>query len=479
MYFAPLASFLLRAALFLAAALSIRFLLGRRLPVGLRFRLDLVAFLALPLLAVLSLPITMPIASPKAAISALPGPPLEGGSLGDGRGLAASPRGAKGLRAASQSPGTIEVPRPVAEAIVLVWLAGALLCLASRIISHISLWLAARRLKPCVDPQWLSALAAAERKFGIAHRIMLVVDEGRPPYSGGMLTSWIAVPTSGPLWSQGRKETAMLHEVAHVKRGDAALMCLARLLSSLVWPIPFAELLLAYMGQDREEACDELAIRQGADPIEFAQLMLDLAAPPRALPRASAAGISQARNLERRIRMILEQTKALKPSRRGVAIAAFAALAAFGLGAALLPSAFAEKSPPKETEARQAALIELQGCDAEGRVSTLAYELAALPLADPLDAGPWHITLGFGANANPLTGKPFVHRGIDISDYRLGDTVRSTMAGSVVESGFDVGYGYFLVIAEGKLSTLYAHLDRGRPGQGFGYRAGGEDRRGR
>jgi murein DD-endopeptidase MepM/ murein hydrolase activator NlpD len=202
---------------------------------------------------------------------------------------------------------------------------------------------------------------------------------------------------------------------------------------------------------DSEAACDELAIRGGADPIAFASLLVELARSPAALSRPCALGMGRMRDIERRVQMILELTKEGNPPRRGAATAALFAALAISLGLGFVSPVGAEDPSP-------APSIDLSSWN-EGEVIAIdSYKVPGLPLSSPVSGGGWRISLGFGMARNPFDGKPFVHRGVDITDGKTGDIVKSTIAGTVLDSGYDDQNGFYVLIANDEVSTFYAHL---------------------
>ncbi|MDO9223274.1 MAG: M23 family metallopeptidase [Caulobacter sp.] len=97
-------------------------------------------------------------------------------------------------------------------------------------------------------------------------------------------------------------------------------------------------------------------------------------------------------------------------------------------------------------------------------------------VAAPLPAARPHIAQPKFAFASPLTGfavnSPFglrkmpweeggrLHEGVDIA-APVGTPIRVTLAGTVVRTGVDGGYGRFVEVAHGDgLTSLYAHLGR-------------------
>ncbi len=81
--------------------------------------------------------------------------------------------------------------------------------------------------------------------------------------------------------------------------------------------------------------------------------------------------------------------------------------------------------------------------------------LAAIPSINP--AGDVAIRSTFGYRSSPF---PEFHRGLDLA-AEYGDTVRAAAAGTVVEAGWDGGFGIKVDIDHGNgYHTWYAHLSR-------------------
>lgn len=111
----------------------------------------------------------------------------------------------------------------------------------------------------------------------------------------------------------------------------------------------------------------------------------------------------------------------------------------------------------------------------EERAARMAPMVAA-----PLPAARPHIAQPKFAFASPLTGfavnSPFglrkmpweeggrLHEGVDIA-APVGTPIRVTLAGTVLRTGVDGGYGRFVEVSHGDgLTSLYAHLGRTAPG---------------
>ena len=88
--------------------------------------------------------------------------------------------------------------------------------------------------------------------------------------------------------------------------------------------------------------------------------------------------------------------------------------------------------------------------------------LTEIPSIWPIQDGLGRITMAFGENINPFTGQYYIHRGIDISNYRQGDPIVATADGQVVGVEFDMnGFGNNVTIRHSHgFFTRYAHMQR-------------------
>ncbi len=81
-----------------------------------------------------------------------------------------------------------------------------------------------------------------------------------------------------------------------------------------------------------------------------------------------------------------------------------------------------------------------------------------LPLGAPVERV--RVTSNFGNRADPFTGKPARHRGIDFAG-KIGTELMAVAPGRVVSAGERVGYGTTVEIDHGLgFTTLYAHLSQ-------------------
>lgn len=90
-----------------------------------------------------------------------------------------------------------------------------------------------------------------------------------------------------------------------------------------------------------------------------------------------------------------------------------------------------------------------------------------IPSLWPIKGGIGHISMAFGQNRHPFTGQWYIHKGIDLSTYRSGDSVIATADGQVVTVEFSPGWGNYIIIKHKHgFYTRYAHLQAYRVRRG-------------
>ncbi|RYG46101.1 M56 family metallopeptidase [bacterium] len=180
----------------------------------------------------------------------------------------------------------------------------------------------AKRATPGPDGTLLSVDAAVPMTFfdGRHHRILL--------------------PAEAADWSEERLRAVLLHEKAHVARGDWWVQTAARTVVAFQWMNPLAWWMLRRLNDAAEEAADAAAVRGGIAPQAYAKELLSLALP--GLRPVGSLPMTPKTDVGRRVIAVL---KGLKPgSRWAVGFAAFAPLALVIPGAAVGSLRKAEES---------------------------------------------------------------------------------------------------------------------------------------
>jgi hypothetical protein len=156
---------------------------------------------------------------------------------------------------------------------------------------------------------------------------LAAAEEG--PSTFGALRPIVLLPRSAPAWPAARLKAVLDHEMAHVRRRDAASQLLARLTCALYWPNPLLWLALAALRREAEIAADDEVLAAGMMPSAYAAELLELARDS----AGPAPGIAMADSaLAARLKSVLAENS----SRKGVTRMDMAKTVSFGLAATLL-----------------------------------------------------------------------------------------------------------------------------------------------
>jgi murein DD-endopeptidase MepM/ murein hydrolase activator NlpD len=116
---------------------------------------------------------------------------------------------------------------------------------------------------------------------------------------------------------------------------------------------------------------------------------------------------------------------------------------------------FIAAKPPKDATAFDRQLYRISLTRAE--VDRLQRTLSLIPYRKPV-IGEVEFTSGFGIRSDPFLGRAAMHTGLDFR-AAMGDPVRATANGKVINAGNSGGYGRMVEIDHGNgLSTRYGHL---------------------
>jgi TonB family protein len=190
--------------------------------------------------------------------------------------------------------------------ITLLWIAGSLLALAQMLLACVAIWRVRRAAKPFGDRELSTELSQA---LGIRHPVdVLESGTGSMPMTFGILRSAVFMPSDAGAWSQERRRVVLLHELAHVRRGDVATHLLARAALSIYWWNPLAWKAWREFLKERERATDDLVLNAGARASEYAGHLLDVARTMRSAAGMGCAAVAMARRsqLEGRLMTILD-----------------------------------------------------------------------------------------------------------------------------------------------------------------------------
>ncbi|HVN06261.1 MAG TPA: TonB family protein [Bryobacteraceae bacterium] len=213
--------------------------------------------------------------------------------------------------------------------LLLLWAAGAAMTLARITLAYS----AAAHLRRTAAPSGEHALCTAmARSLGIRHAVeVLAVKPGSMPMAIGALRPAILMPADAGGWSEERRRVVLLHELAHIRRGDPCTNLLAHIAAALYWWNPLAWLATREFVKEAERAADDLVLNSGARASAYAGHLLEIARSLQGSPAIAWAAVGMARRsqLERRLSAILDRgVNRNTPSRVAIVAAAVLAIAA-------------------------------------------------------------------------------------------------------------------------------------------------------
>lgn len=169
---------------------------------------------------------------------------------------------------------------------------------------------------------------------------------GTMPMTFGLLRPAVALPADAAEWSGERRRMVVLHELAHVRRGDVAAHLLARIALCFYWWNPLAWLAWREFLKERERATDDLVLGTGTRASDYAAELLEVARAMRPADADAWAAIAMARRseLEGRLLSILDGRVNRNSAGR-------ASLVAASLAAVLLVAPFAAVQAQDQSDA--------------------------------------------------------------------------------------------------------------------------------
>jgi beta-lactamase regulating signal transducer with metallopeptidase domain len=237
------------------------------------------------------------------------------------------------------------------EALLFFYLAGAALLLVrlaySRPILH-RLWSAAAG----ADSRILTLAAQARADLCVPGDISVRIAPGAVvPMTWGR--GRILLPAASLNWSDARLRSILLHECAHIRRGDALAVTIAAAICALFWVHPCVWIAARRMTLAQEEAADDMVLGAGVPGQAYCRDLLEIASGLKGAAPLAAAASHGGNSLEHRFKSVLTARSRAPLSRMARAAALGGALAAafltgtLTLGHAQAPEPAIGTAPPQ------------------------------------------------------------------------------------------------------------------------------------
>jgi beta-lactamase regulating signal transducer with metallopeptidase domain len=199
-----------------------------------------------------------------------------------------------------------------------LWLGGMAICLIPVLIGNLAIRSLLARATQITSGPWLECFDKLSRRLIIRPVILLETQKVGMPMACGLLVPSLLLPAENEKWPGDRRRVVLEHELAHARRLDCLTQLLARVACSLHWFNPLAWFALRQMRVERERACDDLVIGNGAPPSEYASHLLEIARGFRGGSCLGMAAVAMARpsQLEGRLLAVMDDQRDHRPVSR-------------------------------------------------------------------------------------------------------------------------------------------------------------------
>ena len=180
------------------------------------------------------------------------------------------------------------------------------------------------------------------------------------PMVTGLFRTLILLPPQYESWSRADREMVLRHEMAHLKRRDLHWQFLALIVRAVYWFQPLTWRSWQKLQVERECACDDIALNQGARPTSFATMLHKMAAEYAGAAVPGGIAMAERYRLEERVARALSDAPRNSLTRRqhvvGMSLAIILAL----MMTSLRPFAtkvLADPSPPLDESQAEVVVL--------------------------------------------------------------------------------------------------------------------------
>jgi TonB family protein len=186
---------------------------------------------------------------------------------------------------------------------------------------------------------WRRVLHEVSATYGIARVVRLVVTDRRGLLATfGAVRPTVLLPVEALKWHEDRVRAVLLHELAHVKRGDWLAQVFAESARAVFWFNPLFWIACSRLRRESECACDDEVLAAGVTPDRYAEHLVEIARGNRhsRMPWAAVVPMARQSTLEGRVTAMLNPVIDRRtPSRLAVITSSVLVVAAVVVTAAL------------------------------------------------------------------------------------------------------------------------------------------------
>jgi len=248
------------------------------------------------------------------------------------------------------------------------------------------------------------------------------------------------LPRGASEWSAERLRVVLMHELAHIKRGDCFTQTLARIICAAYWFNPLVWIAARSLRVEQERACDDFVLATGTKASAYANHLSGIARstqPARMSPLAAATlAMARPSQFEQRLTAILDPTLQRSPgSCARVIVAAITLLVALPLGALQLrPAGATAEVTGTRYATRSDESTPLIAAAHEGRSDVVRFLLDQGADVNAVSGG-WNALVAAAHQGHVKTVGLLLDRGADVNAAPDG---RSALAAAAHQGQLDV-----------------------------------------
>jgi len=165
-----------------------------------------------------------------------------------------------------------------------------------------------RRLADYLAVLWVAGTLGLLLRLALAYVLLRFESKKvEMPFAVGLLRPRIHLPQSSASWPAALRRNVILHEEAHIRRGDLLAQMFAHIVCALIWFQPLAWYAARRAAEEREMASDDLVLGSGVDATEYAGHLVDIARESVRVP-SLAIGMAKRSFLEARLQALMNQS---------------------------------------------------------------------------------------------------------------------------------------------------------------------------
>jgi uncharacterized protein (TIGR03435 family) len=298
-------------------------------------------------------------------------------------------------------------PSRLAEAILLIWLAGTLVVAARWFVRWLRVARVISRAKPLSDGRTVAAVRRAAARAGVRAPIRIVTSEARlEPGVIGWRRPVLFLPEGIEEHLSTRQlEAVIAHEICHVRRRDNLFAGAHSIVEALFWFHPLVWWIGSRLVDERERACDEEVLETGNEPVVYAEGILRTCRFYLESPSPCMSGVTGA-DLRERIARIMTEASVRSLGTSGKILLALTAAVALAA-----PLTFGLLTAP---------LVRAQSAAAESAGARESFEVASIKPSDPGGRNTFvNITPGGGFRATNVNARFLVRVAYHVQNFQI------------------------------------------------------------